>query len=233
MADAWTWSATHQDYYRYTNEHGDNTGLINKITAGRLTLSRKLGDSLGKTNTAARRSVKVCHSDQILALISYIAFSGTRRDSLVSSPTSPNTGPQHGQAPTNNFQGYSASSIVNQTYSTAPNYSSGDRAYAGNTSLPTPQGTEPQWPLDQGQPYAYQQDQYGQSQQGYFPTTSGQPSRKYFLSWRFPQNQLTSFEELQTNNSGSFPPQPESAIASAYQRIIVTISHTYSCRQPD
>jgi len=74
MADTWTWSAGHQDHYRYTNENGNKTGLIIKITAERLTRSRTLGDSLGKTNTAARWSAKVCLSDQILALIHLTCF---------------------------------------------------------------------------------------------------------------------------------------------------------------
>jgi hypothetical protein len=74
MADTWTWSADHQDYYRYTNENGNKTGLIIKITAEVLTRSRTLGDSLGKTGTAARRSAEVCLSDQILALIHLTCF---------------------------------------------------------------------------------------------------------------------------------------------------------------
>lgn len=126
---------------------------------------------------------------------------------------------QYSEASTNNFlytpanQGCSPPFIslpyaVNQTYSTAPNYSSGDRAYAGNTSLPTPQGTALQWPPDQRQSYAYQQDQ---SQQGYFITTSGRPSRKYFLSQRSPQKQLTGFKEFEP-----LLQRPESPTASAY-----------------
>lgn len=166
MADTWTWSADHQDHYRYTNENGN--WVIHWAK-----------------QTQQQGGVP----------------SGTRRDSLVQSPTL-----QYGEAPTNNFhftptnQGYPAPSIsppytVNQTYSTAPNYSSGDRAYAGNTSLPTPQAAEQQSPPDQRQPHVYQRDQYGQSQQGYFPTTSDRPSQH------------------QTNNAESFPRQPESTAA--------------------
>jgi len=110
-------------------------------------------------------------------------------------------GPQYGEVPTNNWhytpanQGYAPPSIsahytVNQAYSTALNYSSGDRAYASSISLPTLQAAEQQSLLDQRQPYAYQRDQYGQSQQGYFPTTSGRPNQH------------------QTNNTESFPRQP-------------------------
>ena len=98
---------------------------------------------------------------------------------------------RHSKAPINNShytptnQGYNPPSIsahytVNQAYSTAPNYSSEDRAYAGSTSLPTPQAAKQQPPPDQRQPYAYQRDQYGQPQQEYLTITPGQPSRKYF-----------------------------------------------------
>ena len=155
-------------------------------------------------------------------LIHLTCFSTTRRDSLEPSTTLLNTGPQYGEAPTNNShyipanQGYAPPSISAHyaTYSITPNYSSGDRAYARSTSLPTPQAAERQSPPDQRQPHAYQGDQ---SQQEYFTTTSGRPSRKHFLSQRSPQKQLTSFEEHQTNNAESFPPQPESATAGAYQ----------------
>jgi len=137
-------------------------------------------------------------------------------------------GLRYGEAPINNWhytpanQGYAPPSIsahyaVNQAYSTAPNYSSENRAYAGSTSLPTPQAAEQQPPPGQRQPHAYQRDQYGQPQQEYFTTTSGWPSRKYFLPRRFPQKQLTSFEEHQTSNAEPFPRQPESTTAGTYQ----------------
>ena len=158
-------------------------------------------------------------------LIHLTCFSTTRRDSLEPSTTLLNTGPQYGEAPTNNShyipanQGYAPPSISAHyaAYSITPNYSSGDRAYARSTSLPTPQAAEQQPPPDQRQPHAYQRDQYGQPQQEYLTTTPGRPSRKYFSLQRFPQKQLTSFEERQTSNAEPPPRQPESTTAGTYQ----------------
>lgn len=170
MADTWTWSADHQDYYRYTNENGPWEIHWAKQT-------HQQGGVL----------------------------SDTRRDSFVQPPTLPNPGLQHGEALTNNShytpasQGYAPPSIsahytVDQAYSTAPNYPSGGGAYAGSTSLPTPQAAEQQPPPDQRRPYAYQRDQYGQPQQEYLTTTPGRLQR-------------------QTSNAEPPPRQPESTTA--------------------
>lgn len=161
MADTWTWSADHQNYFRYTNENGHWVIHWAKQT-------QQQGGVL----------------------------SDTRRDS-VQSPTLSNPGLQYG-TPAN--QGYappstSAHYTVNQAYSTAPNYPSEDRAYAGSTSLPIPQAAEQQPPPDQRQPHAYQRDQYGQPQQEYLTTTPGRPSQR------------------QTSNAELFPRQPESTTA--------------------
>ncbi|OCL06885.1 hypothetical protein AOQ84DRAFT_68472 [Glonium stellatum] len=136
MADAWTWSPAHNDYYLYTYENGTPVYHWAKQQQPQQLQQPALSEP--------SRSVPR-HDSPILP------------STLLSSPD-PSYPEGAGLYYTTTEQGYSSRPsntphTTHQSYPSAPNYPSGGGAYPANSSLPTTQAAE-------SQPHAHHQGYY-------------------------------------------------------------------------